>query len=92
MTRQSIDIIEAASRAFQVPVQVIKSDIRSAPACAPRFAAMKLMREERCLSYPVIGRLLDRDHSTVMSGIRRANELLATDPDFAAAYERARQG
>ncbi|MCW2405055.1 chromosomal replication initiation ATPase DnaA [Sphingobium sp. B1D7B] len=62
------------------------------PSSCARIAAYRLIREELKYSYPRIGRIMRRDHSTVMSGIRRANELLATDPNFAAAYERARQG
>lgn len=48
-----------------------------------RFALMLVFRRQGW-SLPVIGmRLGNRDHTTVMHGIARAEELLATDADFA---------
>lgn len=43
-----------------------------------RHVAMALVREQTDLSYPAIGKLFNRDHTTVMSGVQRINELLAT--------------
>ncbi len=50
-----------------------------------RYAVMLAMRR-REVSYPSIGRRLHRDHSTVMTGVRRAEALLETCPDFAALF------
>lgn len=48
-----------------------------------RFAIMKVAKEQG-KSLPQIGHVLSgRDHSTVLSGIRRATEMEAIDPDFA---------
>ena len=43
-----------------------------------------LRRNVPGLSYPDIGRLLDRDHTTVISGVRKAGALAARDPRVAA--------
>ena len=52
-----------------------------------------LLARETCpeRSYPTIGRLLDRDHRTVMAGIRAARRRLKTDPDYRRLYEAVRQ-
>lgn len=55
-----------------------------------RHLAMLLLRE-RCAgtSLPAIGDFLDRDHSTVIYGCRRAAERLARDPDYRSLHARA---
>lgn len=56
----------------------------------PRFAAMKLLRELLKLSMPAIGLALgNRDHTTALSGYKRANDLHMTDCDWRARYEAA---
>jgi chromosomal replication initiation ATPase DnaA len=48
-----------------------------------RFAVMWVARELFGFSTPVIGRSLgNRDHSTVLNGIKRAEELREDDDDF----------
>lgn len=42
-------------------------------------------------SLPQIGRWLNRDHTSVMHAIRRADELAIIDPDFAAMLDLLRQ-
>ena len=46
----------------------------------PRQIAMYLCRERLGLSFPEIGRLFRRDHSTVMHGVRHVAELITTNP------------
>lgn len=84
------DVLRVVSRVFGVTVEDIRSDRRTMAIIPARFAAAYLAKELTRLSYPRIGERLHRDHSTVMSAIRRANEMIATDPDFAALVTRAR--
>lgn len=89
--RLSRQIILDVSKAFNVPLDRMLSDGRDQALCRARWAAMKLIRDERYKSLPEIARLVHRaDHTTVINGIRQANHLIANDPGFAAAYERAR--
>jgi chromosomal replication initiation ATPase DnaA len=46
-----------------------------------------LVLRARGLSLPAIGRLLHRDHSTVFSGLERAEKLRAAGGDFARLCE-----
>lgn len=85
-------IIDAVAEAFNVPANKILSTSRKRSAAWPRQAAYLILKEERDLTLCVIGRLMKRDHGTVHSGIQAARYRLETDPDFAAAYRKARRG
>ncbi|MBO9580317.1 MAG: hypothetical protein J7498_05450 [Sphingobium sp.] len=88
--RLSSSIISDTAKAFNVPMDRMLSESRVRPLACARFAAMKIIREERYLSAQTIARLLKRkDHTTVLNGIRQADKLLATDPAFRDAYMRA---
>lgn len=54
----------------------------------PRFLAVMLARKEGW-SYPTIGRVLGRDHSTIIHATWRAEQLLERDPLFARLHRRA---
>ncbi len=62
--------------------------------CYARFAAWDLMRRHTARSLPAIGRRFgNRDHTTVMHGVRKSGYLLA-DPDetrYTEAFERVRE-
>lgn len=92
MTRLAADIIRTVADAFNVPVKDMLSPSRYLEHRKPRFAAMKIIREERGISYQRIAKFLGRkDHQTVISGIASAERFLETDPEFAEAYKRAEQ-
>lgn len=83
-------IISSVARSFNVPRSIMVSKTRARPAAFPRFAAMKIMRQTRAMSYMQIAMALGRsDHCTIIRGIERANELIANDPGFASAYNRS---
>jgi chromosomal replication initiator protein len=92
MLRHSSTIISDTAQAFNVPLDRMLSASAVVPLAYARFAAMKIIREQRHLSIQTIARLLKRkDHTTVLNGLRRADELIANDPGFADAYRRAAQ-
>ena len=49
----------------------------------PRLMAYSLARELTGLSYPALGRLFRRDHSSLLYGCRAVDEQIASDPQFA---------
>lgn len=68
-------IIECVSGAFGVSARDIVSPRRSAECLQARWAVYLLARELTTKSYPAIGRAIgDRDHSTVLEGVRRAQK------------------
>jgi len=84
-------IIALVAEAFAVPPTTLTGMSRSQGHVRPRHLAMALVRDYCGYSYPQIGRLFgDRDHTTVISGIRTAEKLVADDPDFAARADTLR--
>jgi chromosomal replication initiation ATPase DnaA len=51
-----------------------------------RFAVYKAMRI-RGWSFSQIGQLMNRDHTTVMHGVTRAEYYIEKDPDYAAKVQ-----
>ena len=64
---------------------------RSYEQAHPRQLAMLLIRE-LCpnLSAPAIGRVFNRDHSTILHGIKQARERVQWDDDYRDAYNAVR--
>lgn len=58
-----------------------------------RHGAYKMIRDKLGYSYARIARIMgERHHTTIMSGIQKAEKLIRERPEYRAAYERARQG
>ena len=78
-------LINEAEKIWGIPAGSIKSPRRYRALTYPRFAviyaARRMTRPQR--SYPEIARIIGgRDHSTIISGERRAKALRHTDPEF----------
>lgn len=89
-----VQICRAVADAFNVDsYELLRSQRRFGRLCVPRFAAMLLCHELLPLQYRSltrIGRYLNRDHTSVLHGLRRAKEMQETDPRFAAMLGEAR--
>jgi len=71
-------IVLQVSAAHNVTDHDMKSKRRNKPAVLARHEAMYRMRNETTMSLPLIGRKFgDRDHTTVLYGIRKHAERLA---------------
>lgn len=77
------DVIVAAAAVFGVPVEDMLSPSRVRRVAYPRFAAMHFLHNVLRISLPSIGTALNRDHTTCLSGIRRAAHLRCDDISFA---------
>ncbi len=87
-----MDVVEAVARAGGVRPKDLIGRGQTRPLTRARQLAMHLLRESHPgLSLHAIGYLLDRDHTTVLYGCRRAEALLARDGAFRELYERARR-
>jgi chromosomal replication initiator protein len=78
-----VDDIERAARAFGIPAADIRGSARHFKICRARWAAMLLMRRRGLSTTQIGNKIGKRDHTTVMHGLKRAEELMATDRDFA---------
>ena len=59
-------ILDTTADYFRMPVHVLDSRRRDRNAVQFRHTAIWLLRDRMDLSYPVIGALFDRDHSSVI--------------------------
>lgn len=87
------DVIVAICQAFNVKFEGLIAPFRYRKVAWARFAAIKLMVEvsDEKPSSGQIGLFLGgRDHTTILSGLKRANELHVSDLSWRALYDQAR--
>lgn len=77
------ELVVECSKMFGVHYRDIMGPSRFRFVTVPRFALYKAMRM-RGWSYSQIGRFMDRDHTTVMHGVTRAEYYMERDPDYTA--------
>lgn len=76
------DIIDRVSQEFKVHRRDILGRAKYNFILPARFGLCKILRE-RGLSYSQIGRVLDRDHTTVIYAVRRAEYMMERDKAYA---------
>ena len=84
------DISSAVSAEFGVTSEELKSPARHQTLMRARHAVTILCRDILHESYPRIGRFVERDHATVMSGYRRGLALYTRDAAYRAKIDAAR--
>lgn len=72
-------IVEQVARRHAIGILELMGSDRSRRLVRPRWHAYSALREAG-FSYPVIGKIMNRDHSTVMHGVRMMAELQASRP------------
>lgn len=83
------DIQEATAKEFGYEVSTLLYGGQTKCVARARCAAMLLARRLPATpSYPEIGKAFGRDHTTVMSAVKRAQKLEASEPWFAQALAR----
>lgn len=68
-------ILTLVCETYEVPVDALRGTGRSPRLTTPRMVAMWLLRQHTGLSYPAIGSLFGRHHSTAMAACERLDEL-----------------
>jgi chromosomal replication initiator protein len=77
------EIIDAVARRYQLELAELRGPSRRAAVARPRQIAMYLLRAETGASLPHIGSLLGgRDHTTVLYGCDRIEDLMAQDENL----------
>lgn len=77
-----------ASRAFEIPIRALLGRGRQKSIARARLALYAGLYRACETSYPEIGRLLKRDHTTVLYGVREAEAAAVADPDYAERLAR----
>ena len=75
------DIVLAGSKMFNIHPDVIYGDDRTAFVCRARFG-LYMALHLRGASKSQVGRIMRRDHSTVMHGLTRAERMMEKDDSF----------
>lgn len=74
-----------------VALPVLLGPQRNRRVARARWAVMIVLQDDAGMSLPQIGRTLgDRDHTTVLHGVREGAGLIETDADFAQAVRALR--
>lgn len=76
------DVLARVCKARGVALTTLKSKNRHASVVRARQEAMYLLRTHTPLSYPEIGRLLNRDHTTCMYGAEMVGFDAMEDADY----------
>jgi chromosomal replication initiation ATPase DnaA len=77
-------IIAAVAEHYRISTSDIISSRRTANVVRPRQVAMYLAKTLTLRSLPAIGRLFDRDNTTVLHAVRKIEGLLKQDSQLAA--------
>jgi chromosomal replication initiation ATPase DnaA len=77
-------ILHLVSQDFGVPEALLASPARRADVALARHVAFHVAHHSLGYSMPRIGRLADRDHSSVCHGIHRIAAMCVAYPEFAA--------
>jgi len=79
-------IIDAVCKAWDVEGADLHTPCRRRGLAWPRFAAYRIISLTFGWSTPQIGRIFERDHTTIMHGLQRAQWLLERDRDWSRRY------
>lgn len=86
LTQARIDrAVEKASDIFEVPRREIVSRCRLPRSCEARLSVYAALYRTCQTSYPELSRMLNRDHTTLISGIRKIEGLARADKDYETA-------
>ncbi len=77
-------IISEVEKYFHLPAGTLATKRRSNDIAYPRHIAMYIAREVLDESYPKIGEEFNRDHTTVMTAVKKIRENLSGDSELAA--------
>lgn len=84
--------IKVVALRHNVPVEDIMVGDRTRPIVNARHEAMYLLRKNFRLSYPRIGAIMGRDHSTVIHGVRAHAARIGVPARLATGWDYGREG
>ena len=80
-------IITAVSKKYGVPVEDIKSKKKTDNVANARHVAIYIIKKLLSLSYPSIGQIFERDHSTVISSVNKVELNIRTKNGYEAEIQ-----
>ena len=79
----------AVGEVIEIPFALMRSARKSPRVCRGRGIAMLFVRERTRMSYPLIGMIFAKDHSTVFTACNHARRLMVEKPDLRARIQDA---
>jgi chromosomal replication initiator protein len=76
------DLINKIAKYYSLGKRQLLGDSRALPVVRPRQILMYLLRKQVGLPLQEVGRVVGRDHSTVMSAVEKITNLLSTNVDI----------
>jgi len=73
------DMISAVSKYFSIGKRVLLGTSRARPVAMPRQILMYLLRRDLKLPLEEVGRVIGRDHTTVMHAVNKITNLASSD-------------
>ena len=86
------EIIELVAGYYGLQPNDLKSAIKQKDICKARSIAMYLMRDVNSANFQEIGKILNRNHSTVISGIKNVEKWLEEDKKIPGEIAELRNG
>lgn len=83
VTATFANLVKVVADVFEIDANDLLSQRRAREYARPRQALCALLKEYTRKSLPDIGRLMNRDHTTVMHAIRRVPDICKKDYEFA---------
>jgi chromosomal replication initiator protein len=84
-------VINTVAAEFSITRDELCGDSRCAKIAHPRALAIMLARDLTGASYPQIGRAFNRHHSSCVSAVRRAHNLIDAFPHYYDKIEAVKQ-
>ncbi len=78
------DLINKVAKYYSLGKRQLLGSSRAVPVVRPRQILMYLLRKQVDLPYQEVGRIVGRDHSTVMTAVEKITNLLSTNGDIQA--------
>lgn len=82
-------VLAGVSEAFGIPVEDILGPSREQRLVLARNAAYLIARRMTGMSYPQVGRVFNRDHSTIIAGVAKCCAMMRASPGYRARVVRA---
>jgi chromosomal replication initiator protein len=80
-------IFAAVFKKYNIPKEELTGKKQSKEIATARHVANYLIREITEMSFPNVGKIFGRDHTTAISSIKKVQKMIVTDPIFAADIE-----
>ena len=81
------NIIKQSAKFFNVDEDFLMKDERTRTRVQMRQMTYKALRQHCMISFQQIGRLFDKDHTTIIHGISKLNNLMDVYPELSLEYE-----